>query len=467
MKRYKHGVAGLLMFLALVLPVTPVFADITWNPVMEGYDMTEDEYFAEAAEGESGTFSFTGGKFVNPQNAYFYVAGIYTTSLPFASTFSVDVTFSDGFTRNIIFNSSKYAQITVADFKDHPSKAITLKLNSDGKKAHKVYMNGYGLKDYDGPGPTAAPTTKPTSAPTPAPTVKPTVKPTSTTTPKPSSGTSTPGPSASPSDPGGGDPGGGDPGGGDDGGNCLCEDLCEIMPGILAGFGDQLDGIAGSLAPLHHDLAIVQDQLFGVRDDLNGINGQLQQINSNTAPLHDDLNDIKALTGELIRQVTPIQNYYPPSPVVVPNYYKPPDVAASPYVDNGQYFSDNGDAAAPDAMPAAPEPKNWQVNGQVINQDAEMVPAPKQSQAPLQSQAPAQTQSPLQTQAPVQSQAPVQTQSPIQNQAPVQSQSPVQSQAPLQSQAPVQSQTPHLIKDKELEVDRTEYPLRWESGEFP
>lgn len=49
------------MFLALVLPVTPVFADITWNPVMEGYDMTEDEYFAEAAEGESGTFSFTGG----------------------------------------------------------------------------------------------------------------------------------------------------------------------------------------------------------------------------------------------------------------------------------------------------------------------------------------------------------------------------------------------------------------------
>lgn len=259
----------LLLLIVLGLGLLPgmAFADITWNPVMEGYDMTEDEYFAEAAEGQSGTFSFTGGKFVNPQNAYFLVAGIYTTSLPFASTFSVDVTFSDGFTTNIMFNSSKYAQIPSSYFADHPSKGITLKLNSDGKKAHKVYMNGYGLKDYDGPGPTAAPTTKPTPAPTvkptPAPTVKPTTTPGKTTSPNPTAGATAGATTQPTTPPGSGDP---DPGGGEPECTAACQAMidqldCPQWDDYMGAWSDMIKGTYPPPPDWDNVAAIMRDKI--------------------------------------------------------------------------------------------------------------------------------------------------------------------------------------------------------------
>ncbi|OMD76579.1 hypothetical protein [Paenibacillus odorifer] len=438
-----------LTFSALLLFALPTaaFADITWNPVSQGFDMTDDEYFVTVSKESTGSFGFSGGKFVNPQGKYFDVVWVHTNRA-LASDISMDVTFGDGYTVKILLSSTSN-QIPGAYFKDHPSKGITLKFNSDGRTNYKAYINSYGLQDYDGPSPSTAPTAAPTTAPTAAPTVKPSATPTPTPKPTASATANPTSPTATVSP----DPGGSD--GGDTGGNCLCPELCEIMPGVLAGFGDQLDGIKNALSPLHNDLAFVQNQLFGVRDDLYIMNGQLEQINSNTAPLHADLIDIKALTNELIRQLTPTQDYNVPSPIVLPNYYKPPDVASQPFTDNTQYFSDSGDAATPGAMPAAPEPKNWTFEGKEINQDAEMVPAPKQ------------TQDPVMTASPDMQQDPVMTASPDMQQDPVMTASPDMQQDPNMKQDEILVKQPDLKMDETLEMETKEYPVRWDSSEFP
>lgn len=204
----------------LVLP-RATFADITWDPVYQGFAVTDDEYFVDVSEGSTGAYTFSGGKFVNPQNGYFLTITVVVKGLALASVVDLDVTFGDGYTLRV--PAEKNTNIPSAYFADHPSKGITLKFISDGRKDYKAYLSGYGLKDYDGPGPTTAPTTKPTPAPTVKPTAAPTVKPTVAPTPgKTASPNPTPGPTAGatsgataqPTTPPGSDdpdPGGGEP----------------------------------------------------------------------------------------------------------------------------------------------------------------------------------------------------------------------------------------------------------------
>ncbi|MFD5022370.1 hypothetical protein ACFWMP_26050 [Paenibacillus sp. NPDC058367] len=440
-KALTYGVLALMLF---ALP-SAAFADITWNNVYQGFDVTPDEYSVTVPDGSTGTFNLKtksgSTKFVNPQGAYFDNVTIYTKR-SLASDVFIEVTFSDGNVEKIYFTSNSIS-IPAGFFNPHPSKGITVKFTSDGRREYEVYLLAYGLKDYTGPGPSSSPTTAPTTAPTAAPTVKPSATPVTTPKPTASASAKPTSPVVSPSP----DPGGSD--GGDTGEGCLCKELCEIMPGILSGFGDQLDGIKNALSPLHNDLGVVQNQLFGVRDDLFVINDQLEQINSNTAPLHSDLIDIKALTSELIRQLTPTQDYNVPSPIVVPNYYKPPDVASQPFVDNTQYFNDPGDASTPGAMPAAPEPKNWTFEGKEIKEDAEMVPAPKQTQDPVMTSSPDMQQDPVMTASPDMRQDPVMTASPD------------------MQQDPVMTTSPNIKQDEILEMETKEYPLRWKSSEFP
>jgi hypothetical protein len=428
----------MLSLLTLILPGLAHGAETVM------YDVEKTEYAGTAIKDVPATVQLKtpsgSSKYVIPSDrkGNFHQAYIHIGRSLNAENY-LTVTFGDGATK--VYNDNTWAaqgNVTIpdSDFAVHPSRGITVKFTHNGDYAENLYLLGYWLTGSE-TGATPAPSA------TPSPSVKPSATP--VTTPKPTaSATANPtSPVASPSP----DPGGSD--GGDTGENCLCPELCEIMPGVLAGFGDQLDGIKNALSPLHNDLAIVQNQLFGVRDDLYIMNGELEQINSNTAPLHADLIDIKALTSELIRQLTPTQDYNVPSPIVLPNYYKPPDVASQSFVDNTQYFSDPGDASTPGAMPAAPEPKNWTFEGKEINQDAEMVPAPKQTQDPVMTTSPDMQQDPVMTTSPDMQQDPVMTSQPDMKQDEI-----------LVKQS-------DLIMDKPLEMETNEYPVRWDSSQFP
>ncbi|MNV50901.1 hypothetical protein D3C71_1429310 [compost metagenome] len=196
------------------------------------------------------------------------------------------------------------------------------------------------------------------------------------------------------------------------------------------------------MAPVHSDLINIHNDLFGVRDDLAGVQQTLNRIDNNTAPLHQDF-------SELLRQLTPTQSYSVPSNVTVPPYYSPPDVAAQPYQDNGTYFTDQGDAAAPDAMPAAPDPVNWTYNGVMINQEPGVVQDTKQTKDNAMSAAPGMTS------APAMSAAPDMTSSPAMSAAPD------MTSAPVMTAAPGLTSGPGMVRDPVMTQDRTIYEVRW------
>ncbi|MFP3787397.1 hypothetical protein SB769_40015, partial [Burkholderia sp. SIMBA_024] len=66
-----------------------------------------------------------------------------------------------------------------------------------------------------------------------------------------------------------------------------------------------------------------------------------------------------------------------------------------PYMPSGTVFSDPGDAAVPDAMPAAPEPEAWQNEGKTLQQEPEITKSPEMTQEPEMTKQPEMTTDPV------------------------------------------------------------------------
>jgi len=244
-------------------------------------------------------------------------------------------------------------------------------------------------------------------------------------------------------DPGGTNPGGTDPGGGNSGG-CLCPELCEILPEALSGLQLGLDGI-------QDQLGVIADAVAPLSQQLNTISGQMDEVIDNTRPLHGDLQ-------EIIRQITPT-HYYDVPTVNTPGYYQPAEIGYY-FTDNSNYFKDQGDAAKPNAMPAAPEPKNWTFNGVEINQDPQGV-RDQQKADPVQKKDPNQQRDPKQTK------DDSMTSDPIQTKDDSQEMTPYQTKDTSQKKDDPQQMNNKLERDEPLQVQRQNYPLRWDSGDYP
>lgn len=438
--------AVLLVALMLIVLPSQAFAEISGSGGW--YHLTNDEYSAYAPEGSASTVQLKTPdgltKYIVPSNLSGYLSQAYIhVGRTLNANNYLTVTFGDGVTKIYGTGSEVSGNVTIfeADFAAHPSRGLTIKYTNDGTYDETVYLYGFLLDD------TVTGTATPTAITSPTPNGSPsTASATPTPTPSPSSGSSaSSGPTPTPSSGTGGTGGTGD---GSTSG-CMCQQLCDLMPVLMAGIGDDLNDIYTVMAPVHGDLVTIHNDLFGVRDDLSGVQQTLNRIDNNTAPLHQDF-------AELLRQLTPTQNYSVPSNVPVPPYYSPPDVAAQPYQDNGTYFTDQGDAAAPDAMPAAPDPVNWSYNGVTINQEPGVVQDTKQNKDHAMSAAPIMTAAPGMTSAPAMSAAPDMTSAPAMLAAPD------MTSAPAMSVNPVMTSGPGMVRDPVMQMQNDDYSVRWD-----
>ncbi|MNW59238.1 hypothetical protein D3C74_371460 [compost metagenome] len=195
------------------------------------------------------------------------------------------------------------------------------------------------------------------------------------------------------------------------------------------------------MAPVHDMLGRIWDNTNRLHDDNLRMESVMNQIESDVAPIHGDLQVVQGQLSEVLRQITPQREYDLPNPVQVPNYYNPGE-ATSVYRNNQTYFTDQGDAAAPDAMPAAPEPTPWEFEGKILNQDAEIVPSP------------------------VQQQDQEMVQDAEQERSPEMEQAPEMERSDEQQRDDEMERLPELNLDTPLEVQEKVYPLRWDSSEY-
>ncbi|MNW41498.1 hypothetical protein D3C74_186380 [compost metagenome] len=237
-------------------------------------------------------------------------------------------------------------------------------------------------------------------------------------------------------------------------GECFCEAVCEVLPEILAGFGSDLNLIRGDLENLNGQMAPIHDALGRIwdatdtlhRDNLR-MENVMTQIRNDVAPLHSDLLTVHYQLDGILRQITPTQNYENPSPVRVPEYYRPGEASPS-YKNNQTYFTDQGDAATPDAMPAAPEPVNWEFEGQRLIEDAVINQSPEMTQDTVMQRENEMTQD-----------AVMQHENEMTQDAAMERENEMTKDAEMQRMPELDITTP-------LKVQDNYYPLRWDSSEY-
>lgn len=197
----------------------------------------------------------------------------------------------------------------------------------------------------------------------------------------------------------------------------------------IAELSDVMDEIGSYVYSIHEDLHETNKLLGDVKDKLDGVN--------------DRLDGVKDALDEVVRQITPTREYPLPKPIQTPELYKPSDVMDQKYENKKTYFTDQGDAPVPDAMPIAPEPADWEVNGQKMKPQAEIKP-----DTPLISE-------------PVLNQDAV-----LQKEADLKADSALIPD-PVLKQNEVIPKDPELKADQYMEADQQEYELRWNSSQYP
>lgn len=190
--------------------------------------------------------------------------------------------------------------------------------------------------------------------------------------------------------------------GNDSSANTICQCIEDLKP--------VLEEIRDNTQPIHDDLQAIRDELVQAND-------QLQQANSSL--------------DEIIRQITPTQEYELPRPIEKPGLYDPGDVMDKPYQNDQTYFQDAGDAATPDAMPVAPEPENWEQDGVRLDQDDPIKPDPEMKRDEE-----------------------------------------MKKDADLKKEPDMQrdevlKRDPEMIKGPDLKVQQEDYDLRWKSSQYP
>lgn len=417
----------------LMFPVS-AFAAITENSMPNNFNVTKDEFVAEIPKGSNGTFYLK----TPSGSTNFSYEGRTFTKLMFTNSFNY-IESTDRIV--LITNNGKTLELpggysaididgdqmrSLGSFTSFQVKITVSNLAHDATFFLKYFIGEKG----SGPPPTGG-----------------------GTDPDPGDGTDPGGGSGTDPDPGGGtDPGGTDSGGGTDpgtgSGTCFCEAVCEVLPDILGSFGSSLDQIRGELSSLNGAMAPVHDMLGRIWDNTNRLHDDnlrlenvLGQIERDVAPLHDDLGVIQGQLSEVLRQITPTKNYDLPDPVRTPNYFDPGQ--ASPvYRNNQTYFRDQGDAAAPGSMPAAPEPKQWEFEGKKIDQAPEIVSSPIQKRDNEMIQDVEQERSPEMEKAED------------------------QQRDEEMELSPELERLPELKLTDPLEIEEQNFPLRWDSSEY-
>ncbi|MND45551.1 hypothetical protein D3C76_316260 [compost metagenome] len=243
-------------------------------------------------------------------------------------------------------------------------------------------------------------------------------------------------------------------------GTCFCEPVCQILPEILADFGSNLNGIRGELENLNGQMAPIHDALgriWDATDTLHRDNLRMEvvmtQIESHVAPLHGDLLVIQSQLSEVLWQIRPQRIYNTPSPVSVPDYYQPGE-ATPIYTNNQIYFTDQGDAAVPDAMPAAPEPESWEFEGHRLTEDAVINQSPNQQQDEFMQRGDEMTQDDV-----------MQREDEMTQDDVLQREDEMTQDDVLQLDSELQ-RMPELNMTTPLQMQDNYYPLRWDSSEY-
>lgn len=174
------------------------------------------------------------------------------------------------------------------------------------------------------------------------------------------------------------------------------------------------NGDADAICQCIRDLAPILEE---IRDNTGEIIVKLDETNRQLQQVNDNLQKV-------LNQITPKKEYPLPAPVKKPELYKPDPVMDQKYNPTGPTFTDQGEAPAPDAMPAAPEPDAWEYNGVKLSPDAEIGKQVEMSKGNEQVKQPDIVQEPVPTQ-----------------------------------DAPLKQDTP-------MTQDKTVYPLRWKSSEY-
>lgn len=455
----------LVLVLFAAYPMS-AFASITpWPLNPNEFDVTKEEYGVVIPAGATGAFPLKtpsgATKFMPPEAKGKDFA---TFDLRFRGTMSPDfymvTTFGDGYklTYTSGGDNGRVGVNSVA-FNAHRSKGVSIVLYVKKPMTKERYANMLKFSVFEGTGNGGG--TGPTN---PGGTDPP--DPGGTDPPDPG-GTDPGGTDPGGTDPGGTDPGGTDPGGTDPGG-CICPELCELLPEMLADIRDDL-------GDLNHRM----DMIFGA---VTPLVGQLDQIINNTQPLHDDLrtihNDVAPLHGdlqEIIRQITPEWGVGRPD-ISVSDYYRPPDIGYR-FTDNNTYFRDQGDAATPGPMPAAPEPKNWTFDGKELqpdpqgkrdNQKADPVqqPDPKQQKDQAQQKDAKQKMADKQQMDEKQLADPNQQMDKNMKASPRQILPTPQKKDENMMQKPMQHRENFVTPDPKMQVEHNDYPLRWKSSDY-
>lgn len=194
-------------------------------------------------------------------------------------------------------------------------------------------------------------------------------------------------------------------------------------PYIGASNNSDADAICQCIKDLEPVLNEIRDNTQAIHQDLQVTNDELKQANGNLK--------------EIIKQLTPTKEYALPTPIVKPDLYKPDDVMPAPYVNNQTSFTDQGDAATPDAMPAAPEPEAWEVDGVKLKPDTPLAPETEL------------------------------TPEPELEPEPEMSVEPELKVDPEMKSDPEQTADPELTADPPLQVVEEDHKLRWKSSEYP
>lgn len=435
-----------------MFPVS-AFADITEiarDPKhFIAYELTDDEYVVSIPAGKTGTFTLKtksgASKFVVPGEVYSLTLTDWASHVT-GTDHKIEITFGDGsvFTHDRLTNSSSIV-LDHNYFDGRKVKGFTVKvtINRASNYNSKLFLKGLSIKIGTG-----------------------------SFDPDPGSGTD-PGKDPDPDpgegqDPGGGDPGnpgggpgtdpGTDPGGGSgpdpgSGSGCLCQAVCEILPDILVSFGDSLSDLNGRMKKVHDVLNDILDATDRLHDDNLRLEDVLDEIENDVAPLHGDLRVIQDQLDEVLHQITPRRSYNVPNNVSVPDYYDPGE--ATPYYQNrNTYFTDQGDVAVPDAMPAAPEPVPWAFEGKTLNQDAEI------SKSPLQ-----QRDVEMEKEPDLQKGEDMQKDSEMSRDQEQERSPDMEKEQDLERDIDLE-RSPELEMSDYLEVQDKQYPLRWKSTDY-
>ncbi|RJG23301.1 hypothetical protein [Paenibacillus thiaminolyticus] len=188
------------------------------------------------------------------------------------------------------------------------------------------------------------------------------------------------------------------------------------------------DSVADAICKCIEDLKPVLEE---IRDNTQPIHDDLQLIHGDLLVTNDQLQQANGSLREIIRQLTPTREYQLPKPIVKPDLYDPGDVMDRPYQNQQTYFRDAGDAATPDAMPAAPEPKNWEHDGVRLHQDSPITPDP------------------------------------VMKRDEDMKKEPDMRREPDMQLDEVLTPDPEMVQDNPLQMQDEEYKLRWKSSEYP